>query len=58
VFVVRQPGTIQSVSVATGVETAQRVEIRSGIAEGDIVVVGRRSGLKNGQKVEPKVVDR
>jgi RND family efflux transporter MFP subunit len=58
VFVVRQPGTIQSVGVATGVETAQKVEIRSGIAEGDMVVVGRRSGLKDGQRVEPKVVDR
>jgi RND family efflux transporter MFP subunit len=58
VFVVRQPGTIQSVVVTTGVETAQKVEILSGIAEGDMVVVGRRSGLKDSQKVEPKVVDR
>ncbi len=58
VFVVREPGTIQSTAVAPGVETAQRVEILSGIAEGDMVVVGRRSGLKDGQKVEPKVVDR
>jgi RND family efflux transporter MFP subunit len=57
VFVVRASGLIQIVPVHLGIENAQRVEIRSGeINEGDQVVVGSRSGLKQGDKVQPKVI--
>jgi multidrug efflux pump subunit AcrA (membrane-fusion protein) len=35
-------------------ETAQRVEIRSGLQEGDQVIVGRHAGLKDGDKVQAK----
>jgi hypothetical protein len=31
------------------------VEIRSGLKEGDLVVVGSRSGLQPGQEVKPKI---
>lgn len=57
VFAVRAPGVIRIVPVNTGLETAQRVEIVSGLAEGDLVVVGRRAGLKAGDKVKTKISD-
>jgi RND family efflux transporter MFP subunit len=57
VFTVRQSGVIQIVPVHLGIETAQRIEIRSGdLEEGDDVVVGPRSGLRDGSKVRPKVI--
>jgi RND family efflux transporter MFP subunit len=57
VFTVQPSGTIQIVPVHLGIETAQRIEIRSGdLKEGDEVVVGSRSGLKDGAKVQPKVI--
>jgi len=52
VYTVASPGgVIRIVPVALGVETDQRVEIRSGIEEGAIVVTGRRAGLQEGQRV-------
>ena len=56
VFVV-QNGKLHSTAVTTGLETAQRIEIRSGLQDGDLVVVGRQSGLKDGQAVQTKLVD-
>ncbi len=56
VFVVKD-GKLRSTTVSTGLETAQRVEIRSGLQDGDLVVVGRQSGLKDGQAVQPKIAD-
>ncbi len=55
-FVVRD-GKLHSTAIVTGLETAQRIEIRSGLEEGDTVVVGRQSGLKDGQPVQAKIVD-
>jgi RND family efflux transporter MFP subunit len=57
VFTVQPSGTIQIVPVRLGIETAQQVEIRSGeLKEGERVVVGSRSGLKDGNRVQPKVI--
>jgi RND family efflux transporter MFP subunit len=57
VFTVQTSGRIQIVPVRLGVESAQRIEIRSGdLKEGDDVVVGSRAGLKNGNQVQPKVI--
>jgi RND family efflux transporter MFP subunit len=57
VFVVRPSGAIEIVPVKVGAETAQRVEIRAGdLQEGDQVVVGSRAALKNGARVQPKVI--
>jgi RND family efflux transporter MFP subunit len=56
VLVVRD-GRLHATPVVTGLETAQRVEIRSGLQDGDEVVVGRQSGLKDGQAVQAKLVD-
>jgi RND family efflux transporter MFP subunit len=43
--------------VVTGVETAEDVEIVSGVKEGELVITGDRSGLKAGQQVTPKMVN-
>jgi RND family efflux transporter MFP subunit len=57
VYTVQPSGSIKIVPVHLGVESAQRIEIRSGdLKEGDKVVVGSRSGLKNGNKVQPKEI--
>src|SRR5580658_8973009 len=57
VFTVQPSGVLQIVPVHLGVETSHRIESRSGeLKEGDEVVVGSRSGLKNGAKVQPKVI--
>lgn len=57
VFRVADSGAIQIVPVELGIETARQIEIRSGdLKEGDKVVVGPRSGLKEGARVQPKVI--
>jgi RND family efflux transporter MFP subunit len=40
------------VSVTVGLQTPTRVEILSGLSSGDQVVVGRHSGLSDGEKVD------
>lgn len=56
VFAVRG-GAIEIVPVRLGLENASIVEIRSGeLYESDAVVVGSRSGLKEGDAVQPKAV--
>jgi multidrug efflux pump subunit AcrA (membrane-fusion protein) len=54
VYAVRAPGTIQFVPVTVGMETAQSAEIRSGLQEGDVVIIGRHAGLKNGDRVQTR----
>jgi len=55
VLVVAPSGAIRVVPVVTGIETAQQIEIRSGdLQEGDLVVIGSRAGLKNGDQVRTK----
>jgi RND family efflux transporter MFP subunit len=57
VYTVQPQGTIQIVPVGLGIENARSIEIRSGsLKEGDNVVVGSRGGLKDGNKVQPKVI--
>jgi multidrug efflux pump subunit AcrA (membrane-fusion protein) len=43
--------------VELGLENARRVEIRSGLKEGDLVLVGGRSQFRPGQKISPKVIE-
>jgi len=52
VYAVVAPGVIHIVPVTLGLETDQRVEVRSGVEEGDVVVTGRHAGLKDGQAVQ------
>jgi RND family efflux transporter MFP subunit len=57
VLVVGKDNAIQERSVSAGLRTSSRVEIKSGLAEGDLVVVGDRSGLVPGAVVSPKLID-
>jgi RND family efflux transporter MFP subunit len=41
------------VSVKPGLQTANRIQILSGISAGDQVIVGRHTGLAEGEKVSP-----
>jgi RND family efflux transporter MFP subunit len=41
--------------VQLGLETATEIEVKSGLQEGDMVVIGNRSGLQPGQEVRPKL---
>ncbi len=55
VLTVDASGSIRRVPVVTGLETAQRVEVRSGLNEGEEVIVGRHAGLREGQRVRTRV---
>jgi len=41
--------------IVTGLESADKVEVKSGLNEGDMVVIAGRSTLQAGQEVKPKV---
>jgi RND family efflux transporter MFP subunit len=56
VLLVNHDGRVEPRTVTIGLETADRVEIASGLAAGDLVVVGNRSQLKTGTLVSPKVL--
>ncbi len=45
-------GVVHQVVVKVGLQTANRVEILSGLSSGDKVIVGRHTGLSDGQKVD------
>lgn len=55
VFLVDGHGILRRTTVVTGLETAQRIEVRSGLNAGDTVVVGRHAGLRDGQHVMTKL---
>jgi RND family efflux transporter MFP subunit len=57
VYAVSPTGMIRIVPVALGLENDQRVEVRSGLQEGDVVVVGRHAGLKDGQQVQVRSLE-
>jgi RND family efflux transporter MFP subunit len=56
VFVVNKDGVIEQRTVTTGLQTPDKVEIREGLAEGDLVIVGRHNGARPGQKVVGKLI--
>lgn len=56
VYVVTPAGKIEVRPVMLGIQTATDAEVLSGLAEGEMVVVSDRSGLKAGQDVRPKVI--
>ena len=39
-----------------GLETPTNYEVLAGLKEGDLVLIGSRSQVKPGQKVEPKLI--
>jgi RND family efflux transporter MFP subunit len=54
VIVVTPNNRVEVRNVALGLETANEVEVRSGLNEGDMVVLSGRSSLQPGQEVRPK----
>ncbi len=50
-YVVRN-GVVHLVTVTVGLQTARRVEILSGLNRGDKVIVGRHTGLSDGETVD------
>jgi RND family efflux transporter MFP subunit len=55
VMLVTAEGKVEARKVTLGLETSNLVEIRSGLQDGDLVVIGNRSALQPGQQVKPKV---
>ena len=56
VYVINDRNEIEERSVTLGLETPTRFEVLGGLKEGDLVLVGRRSLVKPGQTVEPKLI--
>jgi len=56
ILVVNRDNEIEQRAVTLGLETADKYEILSGLHEGDLVVIGNRSGMQAGQRVAPKLI--
>jgi RND family efflux transporter MFP subunit len=56
VYVVNSAGRVEIRPVTTGMQTASFVEVLSGVAAGDQVIISDRSGLKAGEQVRPQVI--
>jgi len=48
---------IEQRNITTGLETATRIEVVSGLSEGEMVVLGGRGRYQAGQAAEPKIVN-
>jgi multidrug efflux pump subunit AcrA (membrane-fusion protein) len=55
VMVVNPDQRVEVRKVTLGIETAEMVEVRSGLKEGDPVIIGNRASLQPGQQVNPKI---
>jgi len=56
VLAVTAQNAIEERRVKLGLEDSVRVEVLSGLADNDRVVIGNRSQFRNGQKIQPKEV--
>ncbi|HEX4086126.1 MAG TPA: efflux RND transporter periplasmic adaptor subunit [Chthoniobacteraceae bacterium] len=56
VYVVNAENEVENRPVKLGVEMPDKYEILSGVKEGDLVIIGGGSQVREGQKVEPKAV--
>lgn len=54
-LVVNSDGHVEQRRVKTGMETAERQEVLSGLREGEMVVTGNRGALQTGQVVKPRL---
>jgi multidrug efflux pump subunit AcrA (membrane-fusion protein) len=57
VYVVNREQEIEERPVTLGLETPGKYEVVDGLKEGDLVMIGSRSQVKPGQKVEAKLID-
>ena len=55
-FVVNASGVVEQRSITLGVDGGRRIEVLSGINDGEQVVVGNVNALQSGERVRPKVV--
>ncbi|MGB9203805.1 MAG: efflux RND transporter periplasmic adaptor subunit [Terriglobales bacterium] len=56
VFVVDKSGTVGERSIKLGVDSGARIEVISGVSDGDQVIVGNLNAVQTGQRVRPKLV--
>jgi macrolide-specific efflux system membrane fusion protein len=56
VLAVNAENVVQERKVRLGVEDSTRIEVLSGLAEGERVIIGNRSEYHSGQKIHPKDV--
>jgi RND family efflux transporter MFP subunit len=56
VLAVNSQDTLDERHVKLGLEDNARVEVLSGLAEGDRVLIGNRSQFRSGQKIQPKLI--
>lgn len=57
VYVVNEKDEIEERPVTLGLQTPNSYEVVTGLKEGDLVLLGSRSQVKPGQKVEPKLIN-
>jgi RND family efflux transporter MFP subunit len=57
VLTVNAQNIVEERHVRLGLEDEARVEVISGLAEGDRVIIGNRSAFRNGQTIQPKNAD-
>jgi RND family efflux transporter MFP subunit len=57
VLIVDAQGRVSKRQVKLGVESSDRVEVVAGLADNERVIVGNRSEFREGEKVQPKVVN-
>jgi RND family efflux transporter MFP subunit len=56
VLVVQRDGVLRQRTVVLGTESANSIEVLSGISEGDQVVIGHASDFQPGERVVPKLI--
>jgi RND family efflux transporter MFP subunit len=56
VYVINADHEIESRPVKLGLETPEKYEVTSGLKEGELVMIGNRSLVHPGQKVEAKII--
>jgi multidrug efflux pump subunit AcrA (membrane-fusion protein) len=56
IYTVTAVNTLHIVPVTLGLENDQRVEVKSGLRDGEVVVVGKRAGMKEGQRLQIKTL--
>jgi hypothetical protein len=57
VTVVTPQNRVEIRKVQLELQTAQSIEVRQGLREGELLVTGNRSSLRPGQQVRPKLVE-
>jgi multidrug efflux pump subunit AcrA (membrane-fusion protein) len=57
VLLLNSKNVLEERNVTLGMQGSTRVEIASGLNEGDQVVVGSRNEFRNGMKVQPKPIE-